>query len=198
MPDILLANEDITVLGPPETVEVVLDIGPTGTRGSQIFVGVGDPNTITIGQDPILNDMYINTSPGADYSYMYQYVAEPGGNTWIPVLSINPVIYSANHYTTFTSGSASITIPISNIVTTTGSPLTAENFSIQYSIDHDKPIASSMLIPTLVGSGANLVINLQAAEYDSGTWQTLGTSYPSNQVATTVHVMITIVQGTTV
>ena len=43
MPDVLLNNDDITVLGPPETVELLVDIGPTGTRGSQVFVGVGDP-----------------------------------------------------------------------------------------------------------------------------------------------------------
>jgi hypothetical protein len=83
-------DDDIVVFGPPDVVEVLVDIGPTGTRGSQVFVGVGNPNTVEIGQTPLLNDLYINASPGADYGYMYQYVSEPGGNTWIQILEISP------------------------------------------------------------------------------------------------------------
>lgn len=185
MPDVLLSNDDITVLGPPETVELLLDIGPSGTRGSQVFVGVGNPNTEEIGQTPLLNDLYINTSPGANYGYLYQYVAQPGGNTWIEVLELNPTIYSKNVLTTYTAGEASITIPISDIVTSLASPLIAENFNVQYSIVNDNPVASSMSIPALVGDGEDLVINFKAVEY-SGSWSNL-----SGQVST--HLFITIV-----
>jgi hypothetical protein len=131
--DVLLNTDDIVVFGPPDVVEVLVDIGPSGTRGSQVFVGVGDPNLVEIGQTPNLNDLYINTSPGADYGYLYQYVSEPGGDTWIQVLKLNPTIYSENHLTTYTAGAASIVIPIADIVTVTGTPLTAENFNVQYS-----------------------------------------------------------------
>ena len=172
MPDVLLNNDDITVLGPPETIELLVDIGPTGTRGSQVFVGVGDPNVIEIGQTPLLNDLYINTSPGANYGYLYQYVSQPGGNTWIEILELNPTIYSKNFLTTYSNGQASITIPISNIVTSTATPLVAENFSVQYSIVNDNPVAASMSIPALVGDGEDLVINFKAVEHrtdvDSG------------------------------
>jgi hypothetical protein len=167
MPDVLLSNDDVTVLGPPNTVEVLVDIGPTGTRGSQVFAGIGDPNVIEIGQTPILNDLYINASPGDNYAYMYQYISQPGGNTWIPLLSVNPTIYSENHLVTFASGIGDITIPISDILDITGTPLSADNFSVQYSIAHDNPIASSMEIPALVGAGDNLVINLKAVEFRS-------------------------------
>ena len=184
MPDVLLSNDDITVLGPPEVINVSVDIGPQGTRGSQIFVGIGDPNTVNIGQTPILNDMYINTSPGADYGYMYQYRSEPGGNLWVQSLKINPTIYSKNVSTTYTSGQATIITPISNIVTVSGSPLTAENFSVQYSIAHSKPIASSMSIEPI--SSDNLTINFSALENNSGTWQNL-----SGEVIT--HLFISIV-----
>jgi hypothetical protein len=172
MPDVLLDNDDITVLGSPEVVELLTDIGATGTRGSQIFVGVGNPNVIEIGQEPELNDLYINTSPGADYGYLYQYISQPGGETWIEVLELNPTIYSKNFSTTYTSGEASITIPVSDIVTPTATPLVAENFSVQYSIVNDNPVASSMSIPALVGDGDDLVINFKAAEYD-GAWADL-------------------------
>lgn len=186
MVNVLLNNDDITVLGPPETVEVLVDIGPAGTRGSQIFVGIGNPNSVSIGQTPILNDMYINVSPGENYGYMYQYVSQPGGNTWVEVLRISPTIYSQNYLASFTSGISAITIPISNIVTVTGTPLTAENFSIRYSIAHDNPIASSMSIPALVGSGDNLVINISAMEYSGSSWQTL-------EDEVTIHLFISLV-----
>jgi hypothetical protein len=184
--DVLLNTDDIVVFGPPEVVEVLVDIGPSGTRGSQVFVGVGDPNLVEIGQTPILNDLYINTSPGADYGYLYQYVSEPGGDTWIQILKINPTIYSENHLTTYTDGEASIVIPIADIVTVTGTPLTAENFNVQYSIAHDGPIASGMAVPTLIGT--DLTINFTAVEYSSSTWSDF-----SGEVVT--HLFITIVAG---
>ena len=172
MPDVLLDNDDITVLGPPEVVELLVDIGPTGTRGSQVFVGVGDPNTIEIGQTESLNDLYINTSPGADYGYLYQYVSQPGGNTWIEVLELNPTIYSVNHTTTYVNGIAQVVIPISNITSATS--LTASNFSVQFSIVNDNPVAASMSIPALAGGNTNLVINFKAVEHrtdvDSGPY----------------------------
>lgn len=184
MPDVLLDNDDITVLGSPEVVELLTDIGATGTRGSQIFVGLGNPNIIEIGQEPKLNDLYINTSPGADYGYLYQYVSQPGGETWIEVLELNPTIYSKNFLTTYVNGEASITIPVSDIVTSTATPLVAENFSVQYNIVNDNPVASSMSIPALVGDGEDLVINFKAAEYD-GTWADL-----DGQITTHLHITI--------
>jgi hypothetical protein len=190
MPDVLLSNDDVTVLGPPEIVEVLVDIGPTGTRGSQVFAGIGNPNVIEIGQTPILNDLYINASPGDDYAYMYQYVSQPGGKTWIPLLSVNPTIYSGNHLVIFESGTADIVIPISDIINVTGTPLSADNFSVQYSIAHDNPVASSMTIPAVAGS--NLVIDLKAVEHrldiDSGPYQ----DWALLNAEVVVHVFISI------
>ena len=172
MPDVLLDNDDITVLGPPEIVELLVDVGATGTRGSQIFVGIGDPNVIEIGQTPLLNDLYINASPGADYGYLYQYVSQPGENLWIEILELNPTIYSVNHTTTYVNGIAQVVIPISNITSATS--LTASNFSVQFSIVNDNPVAASMSIPALAGGNTNLVINFKAVEHrtdvDSGPY----------------------------
>jgi hypothetical protein len=178
MPDVILSNDDITVLGPPETVELLVDIGPTGERGSKFFVGTGEPNALTSNQtifseEIYLYDMYINAAPGTDYGYMYQYVSEPGGNTWSQVLKISPTLYSKNHTATFTSGEGSITVPIANIVTVSGTPLTASNFNIQYSIESVNPLASSIEVPALAGAGTNLVINFNAVKSVSGTWSNL-------------------------
>jgi hypothetical protein len=197
MPNVLLSNDDITVLGPPETLELQLDIGAQGTRGSKFFVGSGDPNAQTSsgtlgGQTLQLNDLYLNASPSATYGYIYQYVAEPGGNVWIEVLDINPTIYSNNYITTFEDGDAQIVIPVEDIITVSGTPLTAENFNVNYSIAYANPIASSMEIPALAGS--NLIINLHAVEYDTSTWLPLGdTGTYTSGVEVTTHLQITIV-----
>ena len=188
MPDVVLNNDDVTVLAPPAIIEVLVDIGPQGTRGSQFFVGVGNPNSVDIGQTPNLNDLYINTSPGGELGYLYQYRSEPGGNVWVEVLDIYPSVYSENAQVTFESGASEVVIPVADIVTVTGTPLVSENFSVQYSIAHTNPVASAMQIPALVGAGNNLVINLEAVEYAGGTWSALDESV-------TIHFNITIVEA---
>lgn len=184
MPDVLLNNDDITVLGSPSVVELLVDIGPKGDAGSQVLVGLGNPNLISIGQTPKLNDLYINASPGANYGYLYQYVLQPGGETWVEVLKISPTLYTEVRTTTFSSGNATISIPIASITSLTG--LTASNFAVRYSIAHTNPVSSSMQIPALTGDEDTLVINLKAVESSSGTWQNL-----ASQV--TVHLFISIV-----
>lgn len=192
MVDVLLNTENVVVLGPPEQVDVLIDIGPQGTRGSKIIVGSGEPNLLTssgviLGQTLILNDIYINVAQGLNYGYMYQYISSPGGNTWVEVLRVNPGIYSSINTVPFTSGTGSITIPISNITTVTGSPLSASNFNIQYQIEGTTPIASSLEVPALSGTETNLVINISAAHYSSGSWSTLPDGLRK------VHVFISIV-----
>jgi len=185
--EVLVNTDDITVLGPPAQVNVQLDIGATGNRGSQIFVGTGNPNEIEIGQDPILNDLYINNAPGDEYSYMYQYISGLGGLTWIPILKVNPTIYSANHLQTFSSGVSTLIIPIANIVQISGASLTEENFSVKFSIGHSNPVAASISAVVITGTNnENLSITVKAAELSSGTWQNLSTTV-------TVHLLITVI-----
>jgi hypothetical protein len=188
MTNVVLNNDDITIFAPPAIVELLVDIGPQGTRGSQFFVGVGNPNSVNIGQTPNLNDLYINTSPGGELGYLYQYRSEPGGNVWVEVLDIYPSVYSENAQVTFEAGSAEVVIPVAEIVTVTGTPLLSENFSVQYSIAHTNPVASAMQIPALVGAGTNLVINLEAVEYAGAAWSALDDSV-------TIHFNITIVEA---
>ncbi len=188
MPEVLLSNDDITVLGPPSTIELLVDIGAQGIRGSQTFVGTGNPNSVLAGQDKELNDLYINTSPGPDYGYLYQYVAQPGGDTWVEILKMNPTIYSKNYSATFVGGIATITIPIDDI-TDASTAFIADNFSVQYSIAHDSPVASAIAIPALTGNPpTNLVITLEAVEYVSSAWSALAEEV-------TVHLFITIVEA---
>lgn len=170
MPTVLVSNDDLTVLGSPEIVELLVDIGPTGTRGSKIFAGIGNPNDpgVLTGQSILLNDLYINTTPGVDYGYLYQYISQPGGTTWVQILKMNPTLFSYIHETTFSAGSSEIVIPISSITSQTS--LSAENFNIQYNISNINPVSSSISFVEIVGT--DLVITLKAIEYDSG-WSDL-------------------------
>ena len=170
MPTVLVSNDDLTVLGSPEIVELLVDIGPTGTRGSKVFVGIGDPNVVPLGggQSPLLNDLYINTSPGTDYGYLYQYISQPGGNTWVQILKMNPTIFPYIHETTYVAGVGQIVIPLSSISTQTS--LTAENFNIQYNISNINPTSSAISLVEIIGT--DLVINFKSIEYDSG-WSDL-------------------------
>ena len=188
MTDVVLNNDDVTVFAPPAIIEVLVDIGPQGTRGSQFFVGVGNPNLVDVGQTINLNDLYINTSPGGELGYLYQYRSEPGGNTWVEVLDIYPSVYSENAQVTFDAGISEVVIPISDIVTVTGTSLVSDTFSIQYSIAHTNPVASAMQIPALAGAGNDLVINLEAVEYAGAAWSAL-------DGPVTIHFNITIVEA---
>jgi hypothetical protein len=165
-------TDDLAIIAPPEIIEVAVDIGPTGQRGSKVFVGTGDPNTKSFTETIYLNDLYINVSPGTDYSYMYQYISVPGANQWESILKVNPALHARLDTTVdFSSGtSSSILVPISSIVTVAGSPLVASNFNVQYSIQHSNAVSSS--ISNIQVSGSNLSITLKAMEY-SGSWQTL-------------------------
>lgn len=186
MPEVLISNDDLTVLGSPEIVELSVDFGPQGQRGSQIFVGIGDPNIIQIGQEPQLNDLFINAAPGSDYSFLYQYVSQPGGSSWVKVIKVNPVLYSKLHTVNFSGGAGTLSILISNIITVSGTPLTAENFNVQYQITHNNPVASSMSIPALGLEATNLDIDFVAKEHDGTDWVDLDGDF-------TVHVFISIV-----
>jgi hypothetical protein len=165
-------TDDIAIIAPPDVIEVAVDIGPTGQRGSKVFVGSGDPNTKSFTETIYLNDLYINVSPGTDYSYMYQYISVPGANQWETILKVNPALHARLDTTVdFTSGTSStITIPISSIVTVTGAPLVASDFNVQHNIQYSDLVSSS--ISNVQVSGSNLTITLKAMKY-SGSWQAL-------------------------
>ena len=116
---------------------------------------------------------------------MYQYVSEPGGNVWVKVLRINPAIYSKIYTTTFTTGSGSVQIPVSDIVTTTGVTLTANNFSIQHSIEHANATASSVSSVSLASEV--LTINFKASQFSGSTVSDLTGSAK-------IHVFVSVVQ----
>ena len=158
MAEVILSTEDITVLGGPSSISVDVDFGPAGIRGSQIFVGQGNPNepTTVIGQTDIkILDLYINLkTTDIDYLFIYQYLAENGINSWKPLFKLIPNIKSLNSSATFTAGSTTINVPVNQIVPSESvATVTAANFNVQATIRGTLPTALAVSVGAPSGSG---------------------------------------------
>lgn len=180
MADVILSTVNLDVFGGPSAVDVSVDFGQTGVRGSRIWVGAGDPTAILANQDVRLFDLFINTNTvDPFYGWLYQYILEIGSPTWVRVLRLNPSQYSVISDAEFTSGTATVTIPIS-LLTADAVPL-ASRFYIRYSIEDTVPVADSF---TYTVDTNNIVITLNAASWNGTTWSNL------NGVTKKVHFFI--------
>jgi hypothetical protein len=185
---------DVSPIGGPSTVNVDLDFGPAGKRGSQIFVGYGNPNSesTVIGQSAEINDIYINVSTSIPEEYLngYQYKNDDGTLSWILVFKLLPNQYSVNKEILFTDGLAEdVVIPLSDFSSDPAS-LTPENISIQHSFIGSSPVASSISINpefvTVSGGVLALSFNMSAVEFVDAEWSAASGSK-------TVHLFITVV-----
>ena len=183
MAEVLLASDDLTILGGPSSVNVNLDIGPQGERGTLIFVGNGKPDlaiALPTGYTVKVLDMYINIlSSDDEYMYLYQYVNNGVSNEWVKLMKLTPNQYSVNSNTTFVNGVADINLPLSAIVPSYPELLaniTAENFNVQATVPNLNPISSGVIVGEIivdpVTSTQVLPISITAIEYDSdsSTW----------------------------
>lgn len=167
--DVILEQLDLVVLGGPSQIELQLDTGATGQRGSMTYVGSGLPSSSTIPNYSLIlpGDLYVNSAPGVNYSWLYQYIVKPGGNTWEPILQLNPSLYNAIHQVAFVAGAATISIPLGNI-TSNYSTLTVDNFSINIDFENINPISFSISSKQIITG--NLVFVVNAVEYASSVW----------------------------
>jgi hypothetical protein len=193
MAEVILSTEDITVLGGPSSISVDVDFGPAGIRGSQIFIGEGNPNepTTEIGQDDIkILDLYINLkTTDVDYLYVYQYVTENGINTWKPFFDLVPNTKSLNSLATFASGATTINVPINQIVSSDlVATIAASSFNVQATIQNSLPVALAIELGEPSGSGdaRALPITVNASELSESTWTALAGPQ-------TVQLLITVV-----
>lgn len=193
MAEVILSTEDITVLGGPSSVSVDVDFGPQGTRGSQIFVGEGDPNdpATVIGQSDIkILDLYINIKPtDLEYLYVYQYVTETSVEYWKKLFRVIPNTKSVNSSATFTSGETTISVPVNQIVNPDDvATVAASAFNVQATVINANPVALSVEIgePSGTGSARAVPITINAVEYSGSSWSALTGSK-------TVQLLITVV-----
>jgi len=93
--DVVIQQDDLVVLGPPSSVDVIVDIGPRGFPGGQSYTGAFDPNSITVGQFqniygdvPRLGDLFLRNDAGSNYGSFYQYSIVPGSEQWEIVIDL--------------------------------------------------------------------------------------------------------------
>ena len=175
MADIILSTEDLAVFGGPASIDVDVDFGATGPRGSRIYGVAADPRlTTTTKPSDIQNfDIAMVISPSeADYLTVYQKIGTTA-DEWIQFASLVPNVYSAKAYVTFTNGSATGIVPVSDLFTL--DTYTADQFMVQLSIEEEgaatKPTSTGISL-SVVDSGAKkyLVIATTAVEFDAGSW----------------------------
>jgi len=98
--DVAISDEEtgLVVIGPPATVDVAIDIGPEGERGSQAFSG-SNPNSFSTSQfqtqfglAPKYNDLYIRTDAGSNFGTFYSYTNVLGIDQWEVTISMQDVV----------------------------------------------------------------------------------------------------------
>jgi hypothetical protein len=117
MVDVVLSNDDLSILGGPASIDVNVGIGQQGIRGTYIFTGFGKPTDNGIvfldnydqkTKEVQQKDLYINLKPADDeYLYLYQY--EPtvtGTYQWTKTLRLVPNTAIANTPVIFYNGQA--------------------------------------------------------------------------------------------
>jgi hypothetical protein len=195
MTNIFVSSEDVKVIGGTANVNVELDFGPQGDRGSVFLVGLGNPNTVTHANVLQPLDIYINVqATDEDYLHMYQYQNVSGTNTWVDRATLITDKFSAIRTVAFTDGktASEVDFRVSNIapLSLVGG-LTAENFNIQCTFsDPENPIAHSITVkPLAIQSGTGdliLPVDINAVEFSEGSWVGLNrTVY--------IHFLITVV-----
>lgn len=166
--DIIVSNPEITVLGPPDSINVQLDIGPQGIRGSRFFSGAGAPSTNPTLTDIIIYDLYLRTDPSGA-GYVYQYLPNITGTLqWYVVFQLDPVIYNARENVTFVSGTGTLVIPIYYIVGGFDQTINLSELSVIFSPEYDKPTAISLSSRAKINDDADLEFEWVGKEYDAG------------------------------
>lgn len=190
MAEIVLTTEDLIVLGGPETVNVEIDYGSKGDRGSLVFVGnqkpLDDPEDFEdlIGTAPSIFDLYINLLTTDDeYLMIYQYIDSLGSKQWQPLTKLIPNTYSANKNIDFSTENYCY-IPISEIVDPSYvGGVNASNFNVQvtFGTSAGYPIVSSIKTEVVsVSSIQNLKITFYAKEFDGTNWIDISGSRTAN------------------
>ena len=168
--EILLSSQDLAVFGGPASLDVNVDFGPQGQRGTLIFTGNGKPTDPDV--DLIFNnveynsqsaqpfDLFINLNPDDfEYLFLYQYGFVGGVLTWSKVLRLIPNTAIANLPIIFYNGQAVTFTPAPGV------PVSAETIGESVGI----PGAISTVEPTSPDVGV-LWLNLSTTPWTLKMW----------------------------
>lgn len=203
MVDVILASDNLTVLGGPETIDVDLNIGAAGARGNTFFIGLEAPSSLTV-QDfitpPQIFDVYIVNDPSSvNYLQAYQYLNQDGVLTWTESFKITNNVAAFNSVLTFNSGTASLQVDLAEVgldsLVFESFTNSFASFNVQVSISNvevseapeglidNNPIAVSVNVGDayfdITGGGdpgeypMKLPLDFVAAEFSGGSWTNL-------------------------
>jgi hypothetical protein len=177
--DTIISNDELVVVGPPNSVSVSVDIGPQGERGSQFFSGIGTPaqNAASL-IDAKVNDLFINRLLGGNYGVVYKLNAAPGGSIWQPILKFQPISHSVQKLVDITSGTGSISIPLTDFYSSAPESLDPNTILVQATAEMDNPSFISISNKEIaeVSDIKTFIVELKAAEFSSGSISLISSS----------------------
>jgi hypothetical protein len=166
---IVVTETEINVAGFVDQIDLSVDVGPRGRRGSITFAGSTLPPTspdssVTdiYGMVDVFEpgDLYVRTGTGApNYAFLYIYQQQPGGNTWSPICPLQPYLYNERRSITFTTGlSAEVQVALTDIFGTAVTSVPATDFIIQATAVMNDTNAYNFSVKTVaVDNGAGLL-----------------------------------------
>ena len=168
---IVVSEDEINIAGFVNALDLSVDVGPPGNRGSLIFAGAATPTTspITTPVDAAYGtvnyfqtgDLYIKLGQ-PNHGYLYIYVQEPGGEVWTPLFPVQRSIYYGTHAATFTDGvSAAVSVPLEDIIGSEAAP-TYDKFKVLVTADENDTNAYVVSVKTVTVNGTNLDIVFNA------------------------------------
>ena len=182
--DTIISGEDLVVVGPPASISVSVDIGPQGERGATFYTGIGTPseNILSLA-DAKINDLYINRRLGGNYGVVYKLNAAPGGSSWQPILKFQPISHSVQKLVSFTSGTGSISIPVSDFYANAPINLDVNTILVQATAELNDPAFISVSNKEIldVDNVKTFIAELKGAQYSSGSISLIsGSANPIN------------------
>ena len=181
MADVILSTDELAVFGGPASINVDIDFGPTGTRGSRIYGVEADPRLATTEKPADIQnyDIAMVISPSeSDYLTVYQKIGTTS-DEWIAFASLVPNVFSTKATVTFTDGVATGYIPVSDLFTLDPNQYIADNFMVQVTLENPlaattptllKPVSSGVSLSIATAGGKKyLVVVMTAVEYNVST-----------------------------
>jgi hypothetical protein len=150
-------------VGGPSTINLLVDYGAQGQRGSQIYTGPGNPTDAGMDIPSLqINDLFINLDPSSiDYLFLWQYNSQEGVIAWRKALRLIPNTVIINPLIKFVNGEAHTVIfnglayeelkgiyfPLSGFGEGAAlGNLQAKDFNVQHTVTSEKPAASSIIL----------------------------------------------------
>jgi hypothetical protein len=181
--EVLLDTPEISVIGPPATIDLQLDVGGKGARGSQIYSGFDDPNVDPPDASILPNDLFIRESQGQTEGYLYQYLSDgAGGFQWEKIGSLKPSIYSDVASLSASVGNLSASAGVYSYQVSiaeafseyTATSISANNLNIQISTEfEDAPVVTSLKTKSVNNITNFINVDFYSLYYNSASAQWL-------------------------